>query len=574
MWCWENPFPQGNTLRAVHGTAHDDVWTVGEGGVVLWWGGEAWTSTPSGTTATLRSVWAAARNDAWIAGDQGTLLHWDGTRLVPTKVTDLSIAAVSGSAPNDVWAVANGPSAKATLLHWDGKAWSSTPTPYASLRTLWVRAADDAWAAGNRDGILGSILVLHYDGSSWNPVAVPSDRSFEPDVTGFWGSGSATWMVAEGDNFSTLASLDGQAWKSKYTTPASSFLLSALWGAGDNDLWAVGDSKIVHWDGAAFRPTPNVISSHAIWGSGANDIWQVGDNGGIARSDGTKWSVVSRGLTEGGKAIMGSGPDDVWNINSDRGVMHYDGKQWSSKPRVPTYDRWMNLWVASKTSAWMLGYSGTVAHWDGTEWSALPDTVIPGSIWASAENEVWVASDQTISRWDGSKWNKVTIYDDCGNFAGSGLWGASPTDLWVVRSQRVMHVTGGNVSTNPAVYDERHCTPDTTVTGANSVWGRAADDVWAYGDAGAIYHYDGKTWKKTPTPVQRKITSLWASSRDDAWATAWDFSTDTSDDVLLHWDGKTWSKVEGVAGFTAVWGADAKNVWTVADGGRVLRFKP
>lgn len=578
-WCWENPFPQGSTLEAVHGTAPDDVWAVGEGGVVLWWGGEAWTSTPSGTTSSLRSVWAAARNDVWIAGDQGTLLHWDGTRLVPTKVTDLSIAAVSGSAPNDVWAVANGPNAKATLLHWDGRAWSSTPTPYASLRTLWVRAADDAWASGNSDGVLGSVLVLRYDGSSWKPVAVPSDRSFEPDVTGFWGTGSASasgmWMVAEGINFSTLAKLDGEAWKSKYTTPASSFSLSALWGASDSDLWAVGGSKIVHWDGAEFRPTPNVISSRAIWGSGASDIWQVGDDGGIARSDGKKWSAVSRGIIGGGAAIMGSGQDDVWNVGAE-GVMHYDGKQWNDAGVPGAGGAWVNLSVASKTSAWMLGSTGAVAHWNGTSWSVLSKNAFlrggTGSIWASAENDVWVsASNDTMQRWDGSKWNTVSIYNDCGNGGGSGLWGASPTDLWLAGADGVMHVTGGNVSTNPA-YEERRCARDKTVTGVSSVWGRAADDVWAYGSEGTIHHYDGKTWKNTPSGVKTTISSLWASSRDDAWATGTDVSTGTSD--LLHWDGKAWSKVEGVAGFTAVWGADAKNVWTVARGGRVLRFKP
>lgn len=34
-WCWYNPLPQGNALRAIWGTAANDIWAVGDVGTIL-----------------------------------------------------------------------------------------------------------------------------------------------------------------------------------------------------------------------------------------------------------------------------------------------------------------------------------------------------------------------------------------------------------------------------------------------------------------------------------------------------------------------------------------------------------
>lgn len=34
-WCWYNPLPQGNNLRAIWGTASNDIWSAGDAGTLL-----------------------------------------------------------------------------------------------------------------------------------------------------------------------------------------------------------------------------------------------------------------------------------------------------------------------------------------------------------------------------------------------------------------------------------------------------------------------------------------------------------------------------------------------------------
>ena len=33
-WCWENPLPHGHTMNALWGTSAQDIWAVGDAGIV------------------------------------------------------------------------------------------------------------------------------------------------------------------------------------------------------------------------------------------------------------------------------------------------------------------------------------------------------------------------------------------------------------------------------------------------------------------------------------------------------------------------------------------------------------
>jgi hypothetical protein len=63
----------GSRLRAITGTAANDVWTVGEEGTVLHWNGNEWSSIKSGTEANLLAVAKAADGSVWIGGEGGFL---------------------------------------------------------------------------------------------------------------------------------------------------------------------------------------------------------------------------------------------------------------------------------------------------------------------------------------------------------------------------------------------------------------------------------------------------------------------------------------------------------------------
>jgi hypothetical protein len=82
------------SLQAIHGTAANDVWAVGnvsQRAGVLHWDGTAWTpvALPDSLAVPVRGVWAAS-GAVWVVGDAGTVLRRDGTAwtTVPSGTTE------------------------------------------------------------------------------------------------------------------------------------------------------------------------------------------------------------------------------------------------------------------------------------------------------------------------------------------------------------------------------------------------------------------------------------------------------------------------------------------------------
>jgi hypothetical protein len=63
------------------------------------------------------------------------------------------------------------------------------------------------------------------------------------------------------------------------------------------------------------------------------------------------------------------------------------------------------------------------------------------------------------------------------------MWGASPTDLWIVGAYgTLLHYDGRSYSASPQ-------SGVLTRNDLYGIWGPAANDVWALGDAGTLLHY-------------------------------------------------------------------------------------
>ncbi len=111
-WCFENPLPQGNTLRG---------------------------------------AWAIDGRAAWLVGDNATLLRWTGEHheVVPLAALDdgTDLLAVHGTGPDNVFVVGT----QGTVLHFDGATWTresldfNLPRP---LRGVWAFADGGALAVG------------------------------------------------------------------------------------------------------------------------------------------------------------------------------------------------------------------------------------------------------------------------------------------------------------------------------------------------------------------------------------------------------------------------------------------
>jgi hypothetical protein len=310
------PFTSLDDVFQVSADAVDDAWAIGEDypqSVVLHWDGSAWGTVPfeipSGDTVGLTSVTAISPNDVWVVGELGegvgvskTLTeHWDGSAftIVPSpNVTTRadSLAAVSASAPNDVWTVGDATSGDLPIIeHWDGTQWSLVPMKRsdAGMTSVHAIAPDDVWAAGFSGG---PDFAVHWNGHHWHNSKLPG--------------------------FGEMA------------------------GTSSDDLWAAAGHQIFHWNGTRWssrRQGPDIFASVTV--PGATDVWAVGWVGYsrpkpvVAHWDGQRWTkytVLMGGQLGFIEDISAVSPTDIWAVGRVAGgsgiVLHWDGTSWQQYP--------------------------------------------------------------------------------------------------------------------------------------------------------------------------------------------------------------------------------------------------
>ena len=274
--------------------------------------------------------------------------------------------------------------------------------------------------------------------------------------------------------------------------------LSAVWGSGPNDVWAVGSNQSVsysglslHWNGSAWSsamsPTTRTEWLYGVWGSGPNDVWAVGQNSGevgvngpMLRWNGSAWSDVPIGGRGSFHDIWGSGPTDVWALG-DAGIFHWNGNAWSSVASGTT-NYLYGVWGSGPNDVWAVGYNasglGAIFHWNGSVWSSAPSPTTErlSSVWGSGSNDVWAVGESgTILHWDGSAWSHM--------MSGTttyllGVWGSGASDVWTI-GETILHWNGS----------EWASVASGTTNMLRGIWGSGPGDVWAVGDSGTILHY-------------------------------------------------------------------------------------
>lgn len=168
-------------LRAVHGSAPDDVWAVGRSATILHFDGQRWSLVARGPGADLNAVWASGRALAFLAGAGGTLLRWDGqTFTTESKVTLQDLYAIHGASPTRVWAGGT----SGALLAFDGQRWSPQVSGTRQIITgLHGNAAGQVFAVGDTNGNdQEESLVLRLDGEGWTPLPTGTNNR----LAGLW----------------------------------------------------------------------------------------------------------------------------------------------------------------------------------------------------------------------------------------------------------------------------------------------------------------------------------------------------------------------------------------------------
>lgn len=376
---------------------------------------------------------------------------------------------------------------------------------------------DDGADAGGTGGAGGSAGTAAGDGGGGE----------DGSGAGAGGGGAATG--AGGQELPDGAVVFPSGWE-KIESNTSETLVG-IWGSARNDIWAVGGSTLVHYDGRSWQVAVAGQPSwylRGLWGSAADDIWAVGviDDGGstsptralIIHYDGSDWRPYDLGETPPPYYFMG-----VWGTSS-RNVYafqasevgwdlpwHWDGVQWKehdahvvySDPNVWSTDIYSSRPQISGTSPdnIIVADFGGIVRYDGTQWivmeSGLASSCTADAAWALSSGDFLIGKSFCgIYRYHGdSSALELDVEDLEASVIFGGFWGFSDLDVFAVGYRWLAGTTGGHPAHALASYIWRYDGQSWSAQDLgdlavplNAVWGSASGEVWVVGDEGTILH--------------------------------------------------------------------------------------
>lgn len=229
------------------------------------------------------------------------------------------------------------------LARWDGVKWTIDAPPAGTqtvriLQGVWSDGPSNAWAVGN------SSTIVRYTGSGWTLVSdVLKPVAGSDNYNAVWGIGSDVWIA--GDN--TI--LRCKAGPTCGVENTGGGVLYSVWGSSASNVFAVGaGGRILRYNGSSWQPmsSPTARTLARVAGSGPSDVWAVGDSV-LMHFDGTQWTNYP--MTDDLKPAMSKVPSFL------QGVFQ------------------LGLWVKGPKEAYLGGDAGVVVRWDGTGWRQMYD---------------------------------------------------------------------------------------------------------------------------------------------------------------------------------------------------------
>jgi hypothetical protein len=267
--------PGGGELRDVDAISASNAWAVGFTGssngyntLTERWNGSGWSIVPSPSVSAqnyLLGLKNLSAGNAWAVGSHnvpGSLafstltMRWNGTAWSVVESPDTPnfenhLNAIDGTGPNDLWAVGHSRNgdysvSEPLVLHWNGSAWSIVPVPTAldaTLEGVVALASDNVWAVGSmfsRTLLWHVPFALHWNGQAWSNVEVPSPTPQGGRLFGVAAlSAAKVYAVGQAPNVPSLVMRwNGTSW-TRETTPSSGTVWDAT-AAGSGTVWAVG----------------------------------------------------------------------------------------------------------------------------------------------------------------------------------------------------------------------------------------------------------------------------------------------------------------------------------------------
>jgi hypothetical protein len=404
------------------------------------------------------------------------------------------------AAPGQVWTIKH---AHRELGFWDGTTYTVVaPEDVALVRAF---SPEDVWYRIDYTYYRGNLV----DGFE------PVEESLP--IRDLFGSGPDD-VFALGD--STIEHFDGLAWTEVATTLDRSVLYTGTSG-GMNSAWVGGQhGQIYHLDGELERTTPAIPEEHIerftdVWSDGAR-VYAVGV--GLHELDQSaatdSWDRLELGPENFfPQAIWGSSGTDIWLAGTGDRIYHFDGTTIDElvldDPRTDA--DWTSIHGASPNDVWVVGAAGLARHYDGVSWNLVTTASVStlDEVWVAPDGQAWaVGANGVVMHYTPSgSWVDVDAVTIPG-IQWSGLTGSSSSDVWIASwADQIYHfdgVTWENVDFSGGQIED--------------MWTVASDDVWAVGQSGTVLHFDGISWNRLDVKLNDSFAGVWVSADGEGWA--------------------------------------------------------
>jgi len=297
----ERPDPEvGIWFLGVWGTGPDDVYVVGQPGLIFHWDGASWSRQESGTSVALTDVWGDGSGTVYITGHDGVILRSQGggpwSRMDYSDQIDLFAV---GSFQGQTYVCGRSEDfAQLSLL--SGGTWIDAPdriyqrdNEQAVVDTLFLRSDDDpeeiieSLTSVAHYGITGAdgVILMQDPETDWQLRRVRGGREWVTCSTSTERV-SGNFIATDGGRLFQLVELEGEvkAWQEKFSPSLDNTVYGIYTGDADT-IWAVSDNGqinridppgtdkvLLYDDGLIFFD---------IWGSSGSDLYAVGIEGRV-----------------------------------------------------------------------------------------------------------------------------------------------------------------------------------------------------------------------------------------------------------------------------------------------------
>ncbi|MBN1191392.1 MAG: hypothetical protein JXA46_16670 [Dehalococcoidales bacterium] len=272
-------------------------------------GSSTWASMNGGTTADLYCIWGTDSNNIYAVGQSGVIVHYNGSSWRPMDSgTNTDLYCVWGTQSGDVFAVGKG----GVILYNDGSGWDQMISgTTADLHGVWGSDFDNVYAVGKAG------TILNFKGSDW----VSESDVTAWDLYSVWGAGGNVFAAGQSG---TIIYHDGSAWSTMISGTASD--LYCVWGTSRRNVYAVGSSgTFLNYNGSVWDTEAGGITGNllGIQGADRRSIFIVGESGAIAWYDGSTLSSMNRNTISRMQSVLGFSSADAFAVGAEGTILRY-----------------------------------------------------------------------------------------------------------------------------------------------------------------------------------------------------------------------------------------------------------